>query len=153
VRKLASILTALAVASLVFAALSSAGPAAAHFRLSTTLNALQEVPKQAVKNAAGHGTFTGTLSGKTLKWKLTWAKLTGPATAAHIHIGAMGKSGNVVVALCGPCGSASGSKTGTAKITASLLKTIQKHGTYVNVHTAKNPAGEIRGQLVAKSGM
>jgi hypothetical protein len=42
-------------------------------------------------------------------------------------------------------------KAGTATIKASLLKTIQKHGTYVNVHTAKNPNGEIRGQLVAKS--
>jgi hypothetical protein len=28
---------------------------------------------------------------------------------------------------------------------------IKKHGTYVNVHTAKNPNGEIRGQLVATS--
>jgi hypothetical protein len=151
VKKLVSILTAGAVAALVFAALSSARPAAAHFRLSTTLNAGQEVPKQVVKNQVGHGTFTGTLVGTKLTWKLTWAKLTGPAAAAHIHLGAMGKPGNVIVALCGPCGNATGSKSGTATISASLLRTIQKHGTYVNVHTAKNPNGEIRGQLVAKS--
>jgi CHRD domain len=153
VRKLVSILAVGAVAALVFAAFSSARPAAAHFRLSATLNAGQEIPKQAVKNQSGHGSFTGTLAGTKLTWKLTWAKLTGPATAAHIHLGAMGKSGDVVVAICGPCGNASGSKSGTATIPATLLKTIQKHGTYVNVHTAKNPAGEIRGQLVAKSGM
>jgi hypothetical protein len=150
VKKLVSILTAGAVAALVFAAISAARPAATH-RLSATLNAGQETPKQVVKDASAHGSFTGTLTGTKLTWKLTWAKLTGPATAAHIHLGAMGKSGNVAVPLCTPCGAASGSKTGTATIPASLLKTIQKHGTYVNVHTAKNPNGEIRGQLVAKS--
>jgi CHRD domain len=153
VKKLVSILAAGAVAALVFAALSSAQPAAAHFRLSTTLNAGQEVPKQVVKNLSGHGTFTGTLAGTKLTWKLTWAKLSGPATAAHIHLAGMGKAGNVIVPLCTPCGSKTGSKSGTATISASLLKTIQKHGTYVNVHTAKNPNGEIRGQLVAKAGM
>jgi len=152
VKKLGSIFVAGAVAALVFAAFSAARPGAAHFRLSTTLNAGQEVPKQVVKNQSGHGTFTGTLVGTKLTWKLTWAKLTGSATAAHIHLGAMGKSGNVIVPLCTPCGAATGSKSGTATISASLLKTIQKHGTYVNVHTAKNPNGEIRGQLVAKSG-
>ena len=152
-KKLVSILTAAAVGALVFAAFSSARPAAAHFRLTTALNSGQEIPKQVVKNQAGHGTFTGTLVGTKLTWKLTWAKLTGPAAAAHIHTGAMGKSGNVIVPLCTPCGNATGSKSGTATISASLLKTIQKHGTYVNVHTAKNPNGEIRGQLVAKAGM
>jgi len=141
VKKLVSILAAGAVATLVFAALSSAQPAVAHFRLTTTLNSAQEIPKQAVKNQVAHGTFTGTLVGTKLTWKLTWAKLTGPAGAAHI------------VPLCTPCGKATGSKSGTSTISASLLKTIQKHGTYVNVHTAKNPNGEIRGQLVAKSGM
>jgi hypothetical protein len=150
VKRLVSILTAGAVAALVFAALSSARPAAAHFRLSATLNAGQEVPKQAVKVQTAHGTFTGMLVGTKLTWKLTFAKLSGPAAAAHIHTGVMGKAGGVAVALCGPCTSG---MTGTATISAMLLKTIQKHGTYVNVHTAKNPNGEIRGQLVAKAGM
>jgi hypothetical protein len=153
VRKLVSIVMTVAVAALVFAALSSARPAAAHFRFSATVNAGQEVPKQVVKNQAAHGTFSGTLVGTKLTWKLTWAKLTGAATAAHIHMGGMGKAGNVVVPLCTPCGSATGSKSGTATISASLLKSIQKHGNYVNIHTAKNPNGEIRGQVVAKSGM
>ena len=149
-RKLASMLAAAAVAALVLSAVSSARPAAAHFRISATLNAGQEIPKQVVKNQAAHGTFTGTLTGTRLKWKLSFAKLTGPATAAHIHLGAMGKSGNVIVPLCGPCTSG---MTGTATVSASVLKKIQKHLTYVNVHTAKNPNGEIRGQAAAKSGM
>ena len=40
--------------------------------------------KQAVKNAAASGAFTATLSGSNLKFKLTFSKLTGPATMAHI---------------------------------------------------------------------
>lgn len=133
--------------ALVLVPAAAARPHARTFTLSATLNAGQEIPKQAVKDASAHGTFKGTLVGTKLAWKLTFAKLTGPATAAHIHLGAMGKPGNVAVALCGPC---KASMSGTATISAALLKTIKKHGTYVNVHTAKNPAGEIRGQLVAK---
>ena len=146
-RKLGSIVLCGALAVLVFAAVSSAKPRQEMFHLSATLNAGQEIPKQVVKDRRAHGRFTATLSGTHLAWKLTFAKLTGPATAAHIHVGAMGKSGNVVVPLCGPCKSG---MSGTGTISAALLKTIRKHGTYVNVHTAKNPAGEIRGQLVAK---
>jgi hypothetical protein len=147
VRKIGSIVLCCALGVLVFAAVSAAKPREQMFHLSATLNAGQEIPKQAVKDATAHGSFTATLSGTHLAWKLTFSKLTGPATAAHIHLGAKGKSGNVVVALCGPC--KSGMK-GTGTVSGALLKTIKKHGTYVNVHTAKNPAGEIRGQLVAK---
>jgi hypothetical protein len=148
VKKLGSVLLAGALCMLVFAAVSSARSKSGMYHLSAPLNAGQEVPKQVVKNQSAHGSFTATLSGTHLVWKLTFAKLTGPATAAHIHLGGMGKAGNVVVPLCTPCKSP---MTGTATISASLLKTIKKHGTYVNVHTAKNPNGEIRGQLVAKS--
>ena len=143
-RKLVPMLVAGAVAALALAAISAARPAAVH--LSAKLTASEEIPKQVVKDTRAHGQFTGTLTGTKLKWKLTYAGLTGKATAAHIHVGAAGKSGNVVVPLCGPCHSG---MTGTATITKSLLKKIQAHGTYVNVHTAKNPAGEIRGQLAA----
>ncbi len=81
--------------------------------------------------------------GTKLKWKLTFARLTGPATA-HIHMAAKGKAGAVVVPLCGPCTSG---VTGTATITPALLAAFNKHLLYVNVHTAKNPNGEIREQL------
>jgi hypothetical protein len=45
----------------------------------------QEVPKQVVTNAAAHGLFKG-LVGSKLTWALTFSKLTGPATAAHMHM-------------------------------------------------------------------
>ena len=142
-RKLIALLALVATAALVFAALSSARQNA-ETKLGAKLTAAQEVPKQAVADTAAHGSFTGTLTGTKLTWKLTFSKLTGPATAAHIHLGAMGKAGNVAVALCGPCKSP---MSGTATISTSLRDQIEKHLTYVNVHTGKNPAGEIRGQV------
>ena len=82
----------------------------------------------------------------TLKWKMTFRKLTGAAGAAHIHIGRPGKAGPVAVALCGPCTSGKG---GTVKVPRKYWAAVSSGGTYVNVHTEKNAAGEIRGQLKA----
>jgi Cu/Zn superoxide dismutase len=139
VRKLVLLLAVAGVLTVTAAAL--AGTRGAGW--STKLDTSQAVPK-AKGTTAAKGAFTATLNGSTLKWKLSFSKLTGPATAAHIHLGGMGKPGNVVVPLCTPCKSG---MTGTAKISAALKKDFTKHLLYVNVHTAKNPAGEIRGQL------
>ena len=113
---------------------------------TAALTSAQEIPKQAVKAPAAHGAFNATLKGKKLTWKLTFTKLSGPATAAHIHMAGMGKAGNVVVPLCAPCKSG---VSGTATLTTALKTAFKKHLLYVNVHTAKNPNGEIRGQLAA----
>ena len=123
---------------------STTPPAPVAIHLAAALNAGQEVPKQAVKAHAATGAFTATLTGTKLTWSLAFRKLTGPATAAHIHLGRPGKPGPVAVPLCGPC--TSGAK-GAATLTAAQVKAILGGGTYVNVHTAKNPAGEIRGAL------
>ena len=141
-KKFVALFTAGAVCALALAALSLAASQTTVW--TAALSSGQEVPKQVVKDAAAHGLFKGTLSGSKLKWKLTFAKLTGPALAAHIHMAAKGKSGAIVVPLCGPCKSG---VTGTATLTAPVLAAFKKHLLYVNVHTAKNPNGEIRGQL------
>jgi hypothetical protein len=139
VRKLVLSLVAVCVLAVTAAAL--AGTRAGW---SAKLTAAQEVPKQAVPAPGGTGAFTASVSGNTLKWKLSFSNLSGPANAAHIHLGAMGKAGNVLVPLCGPCKSG---VSGSAPLTAALKKDFTKHLLYVNVHTAKNPNGEIRGQL------
>ena len=113
-------------------------------QLSATLNARQEVPKQVVSVPAAIGTFTGTLRGQKLTWKLTFKRLSGKAMQAHIHVGARGKSGNVLVALCAPCRSG---MTKTTTISRDARDVIERGRAYVNVHTAKNPNGEIRGQV------
>jgi hypothetical protein len=136
----------LAAGVLVVAGLATA---ASTYKVSATLNARQEIPKQVVKAPNATGSFSGSYveHGKTatLKWKLTYSHLTGSATQAHIHLGKTGVAGNVIVPLC--AGNCHSGMTGTAKITSKLVAQMEAGKTYVNVHTAKNPAGEIRGQV------
>jgi hypothetical protein len=144
VRKLVLLVLAGTVAALGVAAFAGAAQHANPIMIAAKLTAKEEIPAQAVKNAKATGSFTGDITGRKLTWTLKFSHLTGPATAAHIHLGGMGVSGNVVVPLCGPCKSP---MKGTATLTKALLKDLRVHKLYVNVHTAKNPAGEIRGQL------
>ena len=136
----------LAAGVLVVAGLATAGST---HTISATLNAKQEIPKQVVKAPNAKGMFTGTVVQKaksgTLKWKLTYSRLSGKATAAHIHLGKTGVAGNVIVPLC--AGNCHSGMTGTARISSHIADQIEVGKTYVNVHTAKNPAGEIRGQV------
>jgi hypothetical protein len=113
-------------------------------RFSASLNRGQEVPSPKGVSALASGRFTATLSGKKLTWTLTFKRLTGKAVAAHIHLGAKRKAGPVSVALCGPCKSG---MSGSAVLTNAQINAMKKGDAYVNVHTPKNPAGEIRGQI------
>jgi hypothetical protein len=144
-KKLIALLGTAVVSALALAALS--GAAVKTTTWTAALSSGQEVPKQVVKDANAHGLFKATLSGTTLKWKLTYGALTGPATAAHIHMGAKGKSGNVLVPLCGGSPACKSGLTGSITVTTALKTAFKNHLLYVNVHTAKNPNGEIRGQL------
>jgi hypothetical protein len=143
VKKLVAGLMVAMAASLTVGAVAF-GARANTVSVQAKLTAKQEVPAQVVKDTKAKGLFTGKLIGSKLTWKLTFSGLTGKATAAHIHMGAMGKAGNVLIPLCTPCKSGAHGKT---KISAAVKKALTHHKLYVNVHTAKNPNGEIRGQL------
>ena len=98
--------------------------------------------------AHGTGTMTGRYNSKThmLYWRVIYHHLSGKMTAAHFHGPASpGANGPVLVPISGPHRSP---VTGKAKITAAEAKTILGGMSYVNIHTVKNPAGEIRGQVV-----
>ena len=118
--------------------------------IKTTLRAKQEVPKPKgnVRRAAGTFTATVTKEGAAgrIVWRLTYSRLTGRAVAAHIHSGVRGRSGPVIVALCSPCRSGA---RGTANASAAVLSALEAGRAYVNIHTRKNAAGEIRGQIAA----
>jgi Cu/Zn superoxide dismutase len=118
--------------------------------LRTSLSAAQERPKPKGNVRRARGAFTVTItkqgSSAVLVWRLTFSRLTGKAFAAHIHSGARGKAGPVIVPLCTPCRTGA---RGRVTVDASVLSALESGRTYVNVHTKKNPAGEIRGQLGA----
>lgn len=118
--------------------------------LRTTLVASQERPKPKGNVKRARGAFTLTISKRgsaaVIAWRLTFSRLTGRALAAHIHSGARGTAGPVIVPLCGPCRSGA---PGTRTVSAAVVTALESGRTYVNVHTRKNPAGEIRGQLGA----
>jgi CHRD domain len=113
-------------------------------RFSASLDSRQEVPKPKGVSVRASGRFTATLNGSKLEWKLTFEHLTGKATAAHIHIAKRGKAGPVAVPLCGPCTSG---MSRTSVVTSAQVNAMKKGDAYVNVHTVKNAAGEIRGQI------
>ena len=146
-KKLVALLALAAVTALALTALSGAATKMGGWKATLTWGA--EVPKPTVKAPNAKGTFTATVSGTNLKWKLTYSGLTGPANAAHIHMGAKGKAGNVVVPLCGAAPKCKSGLTGSTKLTAQLKSLFAKHQLYVNVHTDKNLGGEIRGQIAA----
>lgn len=143
-KRMALLLSALLGLTGILAAAALAGHSASPMQFSAKLNSRQEVPNPRGEPVRAGGSFTATLTGTKLTWKLTFSHLSGPAVAAHIHSGAKRKAGPVIVPLCGPCKSPS---TGTAKVSAAVAKALQGSGTYVNVHTQKNPNGEIRGQI------
>jgi CHRD domain len=149
--KMGRIALVLAAAALVVAGLAAARES---YKVSASLNVAQEVPKQVVKTPNARGSFSGTVveNGKkaTLKWKLSYSHLSGKATAAHIHLGKRGVAGNVLVALCG--GNCRSGMRGTATFSKDVVDKIERGTTYVNVHTVKNPAGEIRGQIRVAEG-
>jgi hypothetical protein len=114
---------------------------------SAHLTASQETPP--TKVAAAKGTFKATLTGTTLKWTLTYSGLTGAAQQAHIHLGKKGVAGNVAIVLCSSPSQCKSPMKGTAKkVPSSVIKALENGGAYVNVHTVKNPNGEIRGQIM-----
>ena len=122
------------------------------YKINTTMNTKLEVPRPK-GTTSGTGTFTATLkvvsaTKASLTWKLTFAHLTGPALAAHVHLGAPGKAGKVVVPLCGPCRSGRGATTSVTAVAAAAMIAGKA---YVNVHTKANPNGEIRGTVKAAS--
>jgi hypothetical protein len=112
---------------------------------SAKLTGAKEVPKTTSK---GTGMLDATFDTQTkmLKYTLTFDGLSGPATAAHIH-GPAKKTENAGVVA--PLGEKSPTSpvTGSLTLTDDQAKLLKETKLYVNVHTAANPGGEIRGPI------
>jgi hypothetical protein len=134
--------------------------------VTAILNGFQEGPSIVT---TGNGTLDLRIDteANTIDYELTYSDLEGgPASAAHIHIGSRAENGGVSAFLCGgskpPCPGASGTISGVitpADVVgpavqgvepgsfAELVQAIRAGHTYANVHNARWPGGEIRGQI------
>jgi hypothetical protein len=111
---------------------------------------------------SGSATVTYNAAADDFTYTLSWTNLTGDATMAHIHHGATGVSGPILIPFFMTTLPASDTISGTltqADVTpadgistvAQVAQAIEAGDAYVNIHTAQYPAGELRGQLVVSS--
>ncbi len=132
--------TGVALAAMAFAAAAHAE--VLHYMAN--LDGASEVPPHAVpgKGMAMADLDTDT---KTFTYKVDYSDLTGPAVAAHFHGPAAPgvNAGPVVMLAPGPS-----PISGTATLTDAQIADLNAGKWYVNVHTAANKGGEIRGQVL-----
>ena len=107
------------------------------------LDGAQEVPA-VTTNAFGIGTFALSKHNGKLLIRVVADATSGMITGAHLHMGAAGVSGPVVVDLTA---NISGNTVIASIDPASILTDLMAGNIYINLHTAANPNGEIRGQL------
>ena len=94
--------------------------------------------------ASGSGTIT-IKDDKTVSGSVKTSGVVG--TAAHIHTAPAGRNGPVIITLTKSSDGNTWSVPAGAKLTDAQYDAYKKGGLYVNVHSAKNKGGEVRGQL------
>lgn len=120
------------------------------YAIAATLSGAQEVPPN---GSPASGTAKGNYAATTNQLTVTIAVnglSTSQLAASHIHLGAAGTSGAVIVDLgtAGWTNTASGmTLTTTVSVPDANELDLTRGNTYFNLHTAAFPGGEIRGQI------
>jgi hypothetical protein len=126
--------------------LMSVAAHAATINFKADLKAAAEVPP---KNSTGTGTLTATLDTKTneFTYHVEFSGLTGPVVAAHFH-GPASAGENAKPQLPIKGSPITSPVDGKATLTPEQAKELSAGKWYFNLHTAANPGGEIRGQVM-----
>jgi hypothetical protein len=106
------------------------------------LDGASQSPKVDTK-ATGTADIKVDTDAKTIAWTIKSKDLSGPVTAAHFH-GPADAGANAAPEI----DISKSVDAGTSPITDAQLADLKAGKVYVNLHTAKFPAGEIRGQVV-----
>lgn len=153
----------LMAAAAVFAAGVVGTAEAQTVRLAATLTGNNETPAPGVLTGAyGVATVTVDLATQTVTWSIDVFNMPSGTTNAHFHVGGPGLTGPTVVNIAFPAGisndfNLSGSAT-AANLTVradqgirsweDFIQALVGGQTYLNVHSAVNPGGEVRGQVL-----
>ena len=148
----------LALIAGLFALPATAKAAASGEVWTATLSGGAEVPPVAT-SATGSATFVLSPDGTTIRYLVQYSGLSDALAAAHIHLGAAGSNGGVMLPLAagpspmvGILDASDFLATGGVTTFSGALEAIRAGTTYINLHTAANPAGELRGQLAIATG-
>ena len=145
----------------VFTLMFSAAAQAQTLTFTANLHGGNEVPGVST-GSAGTATVTWNTTTKAGTYRVDVYNMPVGTTASHIHAGASGVAGPVIVNFTVPAGGISNDfgLSGTFGCTDVVVRApqginscddfeqaIMLGNTYVNVHSSANPGGEIRGQL------
>lgn len=147
-------------AAVALMALAAAPAAAQTFTLTANLHGGEETPI-VVTGAFGTATVTVNMTTRTITWVVDVFNLPSGVTAGHIHVGAVGAGGPTMVNFTVPTPASndfrvSGSATDSGitlrpeqgiRSADDAFQAILGGNTYVNIHSAVNGGGEIRGHL------
>jgi hypothetical protein len=116
---------------------------------TATLDQAQALPAPTVvPGAAGSATMSLDLGSNLFSWNIQWSGLSGPALAAHFHGPAPAGVNAGIQVNFGAISGLTSPSIGNAVISAAQATDVLNGLWYINIHTALNPAGEIRGQVV-----
>jgi hypothetical protein len=156
-------------------ALVACGSSSDRETFHANMTSAQEIPAPSVGNPTPSGTAVFTNNGDgTVSYTVTGANMTATATGVtpavtytgmHIHLAVAGATAGVTVPLTTPTNGSSsflvnGTFTGatctsgvvncinTGNTLDTVLTAMRNGGAYLNVHTSRNPGGELRGQIL-----
>ena len=134
----------LAGAMLLATALSTVAARADVIKLHADLKGSNEVPPN-TSTASGKAEATFDTETKALTYTVTYTGLSGPAMGAHFHgPGEAGRNAGIVL----PFKTVQSPIQGSATLTDGQAADLLAGKWYANIHTAANPGGELRGQML-----
>ncbi|MCK1616135.1 CHRD domain-containing protein [Bradyrhizobium sp. 159] len=135
----------LGMLALVGSVIATSGTANAEVvKLQAELKGSNEVPPNS-STGSGKAEASYDTETKVLTYSVTYAGLTGAAMGAHFHgPGEAGKNAGIVL----PFKTVQSPIQGSATLTDAQAADLLAGKWYANIHTAANPGGELRGQMM-----
>jgi CHRD domain len=143
-------------------ALTASTASAQIVRMTAKLTGGNEKPNAVTTGAFGTGEVTVDVTAQTVSWVIQVFNLPSGATVSHFHVGSPEVAGPIVIniaipanisndfALSGTAGPADFVARADQGIRSweDTIQAVLGENTYLNVHSAVNPGGEVRGQVL-----